>query len=310
MAFRYFQLAKRDAINVLDPAVRPNHAGVIPAPVFGLDSHLSPHVGILLPLNGFDMEQVCFVWRSLTDSGFMVEFIIPHVPHENDDSANLTPQPNQDVLSGTKGLLKGPPKSAKEIYSVLCTLNEFTHPNVLHSTGFTLTKFDVLFITGGAGQGVEEMITDPLLHSLLVPYLRLCYREKPDNNAAKEPSKIVCAVSQGVRAIYAADPTIQLKATTIPVWMERSSLLLGLRPIKAPYTAPSLPQDRYVAGPVAKKKFIYVDEKYYCVTGRCNNDSIMLARMVVRLYKQAQRELQRHLRHQSVSKKTESPSSD
>lgn len=294
MAFS-FQVSKMNSFDNYNAAIHPKHDLIsVNAPVFGKDAKLSPHLAIVLADKGFMLEQVCLPWRYFTDRGFVVEFVIaesifPPRP----------PKPNDSYMTGWKSHVLGASKEILDIYSVLCTLNEFNNPKCYRSNGFTFDNFSAVFITGGRNPFVREMLEDPLLHASLVPYIHSCRTIQPDEEVKDNRKiKVLGAISQGAAAIFLAEPNINMKSTTIPAWMERSNSFLNPTPDNStyPYAATIIPKDKYVSGPYRRVAFTYQDENYYYISGRSNKDIGELSKKMYLMYKQAYKDLNASLR--------------
>ncbi|WBW74622.1 ThiJ domain protein [Schizosaccharomyces osmophilus] len=297
MAF-YFQSLQKDIINDIDVGLQPNPlpSPIVDAPVFGRDTQFSPHLAIVMADNGFDVEQVCLPWRYFTDRGFLVEFVFPR-PLDPPRVA----KPDPSYTTGWKGIIMGPSKDAMDIYSILCTLDEFIQPKYYTDDNFSFLDFDVVLITGGRNEPMRQMLTDPLLHSKLKPYLRLCKRidrRKDDPNVA--PSKILGTIAQGALPIYINNPETTLRSTTIPVWMERTNSWISPPPNNSSYSyaASLMPTDKYFAGPNYRTVFTMEDMHHYYISGRCNTDIIPLSTGLYDLYRQMLRDQKSGMRPQ------------
>ncbi|EPY51791.1 hypothetical protein SPOG_00214 [Schizosaccharomyces cryophilus OY26] len=295
MAF-YFQISNKDIINDVDVGLQPNPLpfAAANAPVFGRNAHLSPHLAIVLADEGFDVEQVCLPWRYFTDRGFLVEFVFPR-PIDPPRTA----RPDPSYTCGWKGSIMGPSKEAMDIYSILCTLEEFIEPKHYTDEGFSFLDFDVVLITGGRNEPMRQMLTDPSLHSKLKPYLSLCKRIDPETNQPSvAPSKILGTIAQGTLPIYMSDPETPLKSTTIPVWMERTNSWISPPPENSsyPYAASLIPSDKYFAGPNYRSVFTMEDMHHYFISGRCNRDILPLSTGIYGLYRQMLRDQKSSMR--------------
>ncbi|EPX70630.1 uncharacterized protein SOCG_04326 [Schizosaccharomyces octosporus yFS286] len=284
MAF-YFQTLQKDLINDVDIALQSNPlpSPIVNAPVFGRDTQFSPHLAIVMTDYGFDVEQVCLPWRYFTDRGFMVEFVFP----KPIDPPRVA-KPDPSYTTGWKGTLMGPSKDTMDIYSILCTLDEFIQPKFYKDDNFSFLDFDVVLITGGRNEPMRQMLMDPLLHSKLKPYLTLCKRiDRQKDGPNVSMSKILGTIAQGALPIYINNPGTTLHATTIPVWMERANSWLSPPPNNSSYSyaASLMPTDNYSAGPNYRAVFTIEDEHNYYISGRCNIDILPLSIGLYDLYR-------------------------
>ncbi|EPX73314.1 uncharacterized protein SOCG_01065 [Schizosaccharomyces octosporus yFS286] len=214
---------------------------------------------ILLPDNGYDVTQVCESWQYFLKQGFIVHFA---TLTGNVAQADLT------QLSGFKSWFIGATAETCKLYDRMSTISEFLKPLSLSSDSFTLNTYDLVLIPGGKDPAVLDFVHSSRLSALLADYIPLCSRASGNHALG--------AIAQGAIAIHRAVPNLQIKSTTTPLYMERTSYLFGAANPPA-YASMLIPADKYEAGPSASH-WVYSDEKYFYASGRHSGDVELLCK--------------------------------
>ncbi|WBW73672.1 ThiJ domain protein [Schizosaccharomyces osmophilus] len=214
---------------------------------------------IALPDNGYDVTQVCDSWQYFLKQGFMVHF------------ATLTgyvAQADQTQLGGLKSWFVGATAETCTLYGRMSTTSEYLKPLSLSSDSFTFNAYDLVLIPGGQDAAVLDFVHSPRLSALLADYIPLCSRASGNHALG--------AIAQGAIAIHRAVPNLQIKSTTTPLYMERTSYLFGTSNPLA-YASTLIPEDKYEVGPTASH-WVYSDEKYFYASGRHSGDVELLCK--------------------------------
>ncbi|EPY50195.1 hypothetical protein SPOG_00956 [Schizosaccharomyces cryophilus OY26] len=263
------QIVREDQSNstILQPFANPLWA---PTPVQNVANrkHRTLKMCIVLPDTGYDVTQVCDSWHYFLKQGYMVHF------------ATLTgnvAQADQRLLGGFKSWFFGATAETCRLYERMSTTTEFLKPLSLSSESFTFNTYDLVLIPGGQDPAVLEFVQCSRLSFLLSDYIPLCSRASGNH--------VLGTIAQGAIAVHCAAPNLQIKSTTTPLYMERTSYLLGVSNPSA-YASTLIPADKYKAGPTASH-WIYSDTKYFYASGRYSGDVSLLCKALRNLVSSA-----------------------
>ncbi|EEB08304.1 hypothetical protein SJAG_03450 [Schizosaccharomyces japonicus yFS275] len=218
---------------------------------------------IVMPEAGYDVTEVAQPWQRFIKHGMFVYFVAPH---------GRVPQADQQQLSGWRSWIVGVDAETREIYGRMSTTDEFLKPFDLFDPHFTFTDYDLVYIPGGTDPCVYELMEMSRLTELLAQYIPLTSRVSGYH--------VLAATAQGALAVVKAAGNLDLKTTTTPLYLERTSYLSGLTKPEA-YLSAMIPSEKYVAGPMAKE-WVYEDEKYFYISARHSGDIGLLCKEIFR----------------------------
>jgi putative intracellular protease/amidase len=246
-------------------------------------------VAILMADYGHDPTETAVPYQVFRRAGFSVTFVTEH---------GRAPECDTYMLTGWTQRLLGAAAPVIATYKEMSASPEWKKPIAWSDPGFSLTRFDLVFLPGGHDKAVRQILDSASVQRLLAQYFPLTARSRGAD------AKYCAAVCHGVQVLaHAKDSTGKsvlhdVATTALPGIFESSAyqstrLFLGDyyktygagSPNVEDYVKEALdaPSEQWRSSANPATPFVVEDEQYNYLSGRWPGDAEALAKRVVAL---------------------------